>query len=110
MIVQKAMPPETIKQIVHTIVENFQPDRVILFGSRARGEADPESDLDLLIEMETELPKRERARRIRRAFTVYPCPMDIIVYTPAEMKHWAAAPASFAATVLREGKILYERN
>lgn len=110
MILQQMLGSTTLDEIVHTIVENFHPERIILFGSRARGEASPESDVDLFIEMETNLPKRERSRRIRRAFHVYPCPMDIVVYTPAELRHWAVAPASLAATVLREGKILYERN
>ncbi len=100
---------ETIEQVVRSIVATFDPERIILFGSRARDDARPDSDLDLLIEMETDLPRREQIRRIHRAFDPYPCSMDIIVYTPAEMNKWRKAAASLVSTVLREGKVLYER-
>ena len=102
--------PGIIDHVVHTIVAEFHPHRIILFGSQARGDADAQSDLDLLVEMDTDLPRREQARHIRRAFNPYPCPMDIIVYTPAEVKRWAQAPASLVATALREGRILYGRS
>jgi hypothetical protein len=101
--------PETIDQIVRTIVQRFDPERIILFGSRARGDARPDSDVDLFVEMETDLPKRQRAAQVRRAFDPYPCAMDIIVYTPAETNYWRNAAASLVSTVLREGKVLYER-
>lgn len=101
----------TIDEVVRTIAERFHPRRIILFGSRARGDHRPDSDLDLFIEMELDsrLPPRERARRVRSAFSVYPCPMDIIVYTPEESEYWRAAAASLPSTVYREGKVLYER-
>ena len=102
--------PETIDHVVRTIIARFNPRRIILFGSQGRGDAGEQSDLDLFVEMETDLPKHERARRIRRAFDPYPCAMDIIVYTPAETARWAQAPASLVAMVLREGRTLYERN
>jgi predicted nucleotidyltransferase len=100
---------EDVNQIVQAIVSQFHPRRIILFGSQARGEAGPDSDLDLLVEMETTLPRREQVRRIRRSFDPYPCAMDIVVYTPDEVRKWAQAPASLVATVMREGRILYEQ-
>jgi predicted nucleotidyltransferase len=101
----------TIDEVVATIVERFQPRRVIMFGSRARGDHRPDSDLDLFIEMsvDPDVPPRERARRIRAAFDPYPCAMDIIVYTPEEAAYWREAVASLPATVEREGKVMYER-
>ena len=60
---KKMITPETIDQIVRIIVAQFNPRRIILFGSHGRGEASEQSDLDLFVEMETDLPKRERARR-----------------------------------------------
>ena len=79
--------------------------------ARARGDYRPDSDIDLFIEMEVdpEVNGRERVRRIHRAFDPYPCAMDIIVYTPEEVAVRKQAAASLVSTVLREGKVLYER-
>ncbi len=102
----------TIDSVVQTIVARFNPHRIILFGSRARGDHRPDSDLDLFIEMDIDasIPPRERARRIRSVFDPYPCAMDLIVYTPEETAYWSEAKASLPATVLREGHMLYERS
>lgn len=101
----------TIDSVVRTIVDRFQPRRIILFGSRARGDHRSDSDLDLFIEMEVDpaTPPRERSRRVRSAFSPYPCAMDLIVYTPEESAYWREAAASLPATAYREGKVLYER-
>jgi uncharacterized protein len=101
---------DIVDRIIETISTAFRPRRIVVFGSQARGDASDDSDLDLLVEMETDVSSREQARRIRRAFDPYPCPMDIVVYTPAEVKRWAQAPASLVATAFREGRIVYERN
>ena len=100
---------ETIQHVTHVIATNLSPRRIILFGSHARGEAEPHSDLDLLIEMDPPLPARGRASHIKRLFDPYPCPMDIVVYSPEEVAYWKQAPASLVASALREGKVLYER-
>ena len=108
---QRAITQQTIDGVVGTIVDHFHPRRIILFGSRARGDHRPDSDLDLFIEMDIDpvVPPRERARRIRAAFSPYPCAMDLIVYTPDESAYWREAAASLPATAYREGRILYER-
>ena len=103
------VPEQTIQTIAETIARKFDPYRIILFGSQARGEANRGSDVDLFIEMDLTAPRLQVAREMRRAFTVYPCAMDIVIYTPAETKKWSQAAASLASTVLREGKVLYER-
>jgi plastocyanin len=74
-----------IDAIVTAIAERFRPRRIILFGSRARGDHRPDSDIDFLVEMDIEpgVEGRERVRRIHRAFDPYPFAMDI-VYTPEE--------------------------
>ncbi len=100
---------EAIQHIVNVITTHLSPRRIILFGSHARGEVGPDSDLDIFVEMDPPLPTRGRGRRIKQLFDPYPCPMDIVVYSPEEVAYWKKAPASLVASVLREGKVLYER-
>ena len=100
---------QTIQGIVNTIVTRLRPRRVILFGSYARGQAGDDSDLDLFVELDAPQPGRGRAARVKRLFDPYPCPMDIVVYTPEEVDYWRQAAASLVASVLNEGRVLYER-
>ena len=108
---RREITQSTVDHIVGTIVGQFNPYRIILFGSRARGDERPDSDLDLMIEMDVEagIEGRERVRRIHRVFDPYPCAMDIIVYTPAEIAARREAATSLVSTILREGTVLYER-
>jgi predicted nucleotidyltransferase len=98
-----------IEQITRTIVERFQPRRIVLFGSRARGDHQPDSDLDLFVEMETPRALPERATAIRMVFGLHPWPMDLIVYTPEEVARLRGRTGTFLATIESEGKVLYER-
>ena len=100
---------EVIQEVVEVLVARLSPRRIILFGSHARGEAGADSDLDIFVELDAPLPARGRSRWVKRLFDPYPCPMDIIVYTSEEVAYWQRAPASLVASVLREGKVLYER-
>ena len=104
------MTKEMIQEIVKIITTQLSPRRVILFGSHARGEAGPDSDLDLFVELDPPLPTRGRGSEIKRLFDPYPGPMDIVVYSPEEVAYWEQAPASLVATVLREGRVLYARD
>jgi predicted nucleotidyltransferase len=99
----------TIQQIAAVIAERVSPRRIILFGSHARGDSGLHSDLDLFVELDPPLPAHGRGSRIKQLFDPYPCPMDIVVYSPEEVAYWQQAPASLVAAVLREGKVLYER-
>ena len=100
---------ELIQAVADHIASRFNPRRIVLFGSHARGDADEASDVDLLIEMDYGTTRIEQERAIRRSFEKRPCAMDIVVYTPAEIAKWSQAPFSLASTVLREGKLIYER-
>lgn len=99
----------TIQAIVDRIAEAVQPQKVILFGSWARGEQGPHSDIDLVVIQESTLSHPQRYAQIRRLFWGLGQPMDILVYTPEEFERYRSVPGSFTHTITREGKVLYER-
>jgi predicted nucleotidyltransferase len=99
-----------IEHITQTIVEHCNPRRIILFGSYARGDAGPDSDLDIFVEMETPLGYYDRAIAIDALFDMRDWPMDIIVYTPEEVKQWTGQVGTMLSYVEQEGRVLYERD
>lgn len=98
-----------IPLMVERIVERFHPRRVVLFGSRARGTATPESDVDLLIVLDRVVDKRRAAIEIRRALSDLPVCKDIIVTTPDEIARRGDLTGSVLRPALREGKVVYEQ-
>jgi len=98
-----------IAGIVGKIVKAFHPRRIILFGSRARGDHRADSDVDLFVEMETTDPPVERRVKIRQLFRPSVCGMDILVYTPEEVAARRNSLASAVPTIEKEGKVLYEQ-
>ena len=109
MSAQPFVTQEIIDHVVDVIVQARHPDLVVLFGSCARGDYGWDSDLDLFLVMQTDLPPTERALEVRRLFDRLPCPMDIVVYTPTELAYWRDIPSSFVHQVLSQGVTLYER-
>jgi len=99
-----------LDQITGTIVERFQPRRIVLFGSRARGNSFTDSDYDLFIEMDTELRPLQRATAVHRLFPRRRWALDAIVFTPDEVRRWRNDIGSLVYTVEREGRTLYERS
>ena len=95
-------------EVVRRIVAVARPDKIILFGSRARGTARPESDVDLLVVADSTQPRFKRAARLYGALSDLPVPMDILVFTPQEVREWSAVRQAFVTTAVREGKLLYE--
>ena len=75
-----------IDEMVLRIVERFDPERIILFGSAARGDAGPDSDVDLLVVMPVEGSRREKAVEIGVAVNDIPVPKDIVVTTPEDFE------------------------
>jgi uncharacterized protein len=100
---------ELLVEVVHRILTIGSPSKILLFGSHAKGTARSDSDLDLLIIEESDLPRYRRSGRYRRALCgVFPA-KDIVVWTPQEVEEWKTVPNAFISTVLAEGKLLYER-
>lgn len=98
-----------LKEIVSRLVEAVDPDRIIMFGSRARGDANPDSDLDLLIVKDSDEPRHRRAIPAYSALTGLGIPTDIIWRTAAEIGEWSGVPNHVTTRAIREGRVLYER-
>ena len=102
---------ETMQAITRLIVESFDPEKVILFGSHARGEAGAHSDLDLLVVIRTDATQFRRGNPIRRAIAErFVLPVDVIVRSPEHLAEHGRNPKSALYKVLAEGEVLYERN
>lgn len=101
--------PEKIGAIVNKIVTDYQPDKIMLFGSYALGHATEDSDLDLLIVKDTGLPRHQRGREVRRFLYGLKIPMDIVVATPQEIEQSRFQPYSFLTNALHSAKTVYER-
>jgi predicted nucleotidyltransferase len=100
---------EKLQEVVNRIVKEYQPEKIILFGSFAWGEPDPDSDIDLLIVKETK-NTREAARKISRLIFPRPFPMDILVYAPDEVERKIKEERNlFIEDIVNNGRILYER-
>ena len=107
----QTLKDETIREIIQVIVEQAHPAKIILFGSRARGNANPESDLDLLvIEHEPFGPGRSRrkeAARLWRALARFPVSVDLLLYAEQEVEEWKSSANHIMSRAFREGRALY---
>jgi len=100
---------ELLEEVVQRILAVSDPEQIILFGSYARGEAGPDSDLDLLV-LETGITKpRQESIRLRRALRGLLVPIDVVVATPQQADRYRNAIGLIYAPALKEGRILYER-
>jgi predicted nucleotidyltransferase len=98
-----------IRRMVSRIVKRFGPDKIILFGSQARGDAKPDSDVDLLIVMPVSGSKRRKAVEIGVALHDFRIPKDVIVVTPEEFEWRKDTLGTVEWPAWREGKVLYAR-
>jgi len=96
-----------VQQIVSNIGEAVHPLQVLLFGSYAEGTATDDSDLDLLIVMESSEPRYKRGASIRNLFWPPKAPMDILVYTPDEVSRWNGVSNHVLTNAFKTGKVLY---
>jgi uncharacterized protein len=96
-----------IREFVAQIVAEFAPQRVILFGSYARGDATPDSDVDLLVVMPTKKRTVQQALEIRRRISC-PFALDLLVRTPRDVKQRLTLHDCFIESIVAEGKTVYE--
>ena len=96
-----------IQRITEQIVEKYKPDRIILFGSAARGELEPDSDADfLIIKKETPLYGVDRIRQLSQMIDRN-IPVDLLIYRPEEFERRLQMGDPFLKTIIKEGKTLY---
>ena len=105
--IQGVVDDPRLKQITDTIVAAMNPRRILLFGSRARGDGGPDSDYDLLIEMDSALSIPQRGMAIDKLFLRRHFSMDVFVFTPAEIRDLRDRLGSVVYTAEREGVTLY---
>jgi len=92
------------------IVARFKPEKIILFGSHARGEGGQDSDVDLLVVMPVKGSKRKTRLNIRQALRDIHIPKDIIVSTPEEFAWRKEIAGTIERPAVREGEVLYARS
>jgi predicted nucleotidyltransferase len=99
-----------IAQMVERIVRHFDPEKIILFGSRARGDAGADSDVDLLVVLPYTGSPRELRLAIRRLLADIPLPKDVVVTSPEEFSWRQHVVGTLEYPAAREGKLLYDRS
>ncbi len=107
-VTDEGMDPR-IGDMVRRIVMRFRPEKVILFGSRAAGRADADSDVDLLVVLRVEGSVRKKAMEIDLALADRTLPLDLIVVTPEQFERERESIGSVVRPAAREGKVLYDR-
>ena len=99
---------DLLRQIADRIVADFSPQRIVLFGSHASGQADPDSDVDLLVIMDSDEPPAARSARVSRSCRPRYLPMDIMVRTPQEVAARLRGFDPFLEDILTHGRTLYQ--
>lgn len=107
--ITRSVQPQ-IRKMVNRIVRQFHPERIILFGSQARGDAGPDSDVDLLVVMHVNGSPLDKSVEIRVALHDIRVPKDIIVTTPEEFAWRQDVVGTIEYPAVKEGKVLYARS
>uniref|UniRef100_A0A831UBZ8 Nucleotidyltransferase domain-containing protein n=1 Tax=Geobacter metallireducens TaxID=28232 RepID=A0A831UBZ8_GEOME len=96
-----------IDQLKHRIAEAMKPEKIFLFGSYAEGRATTDSDVDLVVIMESELPPHQRNIALKRLFPRRTFSLDAFVFTPREFARYKDIPGTIAYNATHHGKLLY---
>lgn len=99
--------PQVIDRLVQAVVASVRPLRILIFGSAARGEMGPDSDLDLLVVMPSGTHRRKTAQQLYRQMSGMGVPFDLVVVTPEDLELHRDNPGLIYRTVLREGREVY---
>ncbi len=97
-----------LAEIVRRLAEGYEPERIYLFGSKARGDSGPDSDYDLMVIVPDDAPpEKKRCRRAYEALRGTGTAADVLVWTEMSFERRLHLPASLPATIRREGRLLY---
>ena len=97
-----------LDEAVRRLVDAFRPEQIYLFGSRARGDSREDSDYDLMVVVsDSDLPPHRRAQHAHLALRNVHVAADILVWTRQEFDRFLPVVGSLAATIVREGRLLY---
>jgi len=100
--------PEKIKGMIDRLIDRYDPELVVLFGSVAKGRFNEDSDVDLLVVKGTE--QRPIWRRVEAMQAIEPeMPVDVLVYTPEEFEELVSDGTSLVAQIMEEGIVIYRR-
>jgi len=99
-----------IREMVQRVVEGFHPEMIVLFGSHARGNAGPDSDVDLLVVMPVNGSKRDLTIKIRKALAGIGLAKDVVVATPEELARYRDLVGTIIYPAMHEGTVVYERS
>jgi predicted nucleotidyltransferase len=99
--------PAALTEIVRRVVEVAHPQRIILFGSAARGTMGPHSDIDLLVVTPGPVHRRHLAQAIYRQLVGIGQPVDVIVATPEDLERHGQSPYLVYKWALDEGRVIY---
>ncbi len=98
---------ETLRQVRERLVEGFAPDRIIIFGSQARGTADARSDVDILVVCPITGKRRHLMVKMDEALEDLDCAFDIMILTPQEFQRDRQIPGTIGRYAQQEGRVLY---
>jgi uncharacterized protein len=100
---------EVLQTMVHRLVTGLHPEKIILFGSYASGTPTADSDVDLLVIVDTQARPVDRYLHVSRLLRPRPFPLDLLVKTPEEIAQALAREDAFIGEITTQGRVLYER-
>jgi predicted nucleotidyltransferase len=103
----RKLDEQTLAEIVRRIVEVARPEKIILFGSAARGERGPDSDVDVLVVKSGDIHRGRLAGRIHRHLHGVDAAVDVIVVKPEDIERYGDSPYTVLCPALKEGKMVY---